>query len=268
MTTNRFLRKHVALPSDHGAWVFLLSPLLIGIFVVGTVHRATLVLCVAALGAFLLRQPVSTLVKVFAQRRGRADLPATWLWASVYGAVCLLALVWLWQNGYGFVIGLAIPGLLVFGWHLWLVAQREERGKLGMDVVASGALALAAPAAYWVGTGVPDALGWWLWGLTWLQSAASIVYAFLRLEQRGGPPSVTLVRRALSYSGFNLLLSAGLSASSIFPPALWLPFALQFIETVYGVRNPATGYRPVQIGVRQLVVSSVFTVLFIWVWRL
>ena len=32
--------------------------------------------------------------------------------------------------------------------------------------------------------GFPDPLGWLLFGLTWLQSAASIVYAYLRLAQR------------------------------------------------------------------------------------
>ena len=44
--------------------------------------------------------------------------------------------------------------------------------------------ALAAPAALWVGQGYPDPQGWFLFGLVWLQSAASIVYAYLRLEQR------------------------------------------------------------------------------------
>ncbi|MBK5108482.1 MAG: hypothetical protein JJE12_10125, partial [Anaerolineales bacterium] len=36
-----FLR-HVALPSDHGSWVFLLSPLLIGLFAGDSWSTATL----------------------------------------------------------------------------------------------------------------------------------------------------------------------------------------------------------------------------------
>jgi hypothetical protein len=55
---------------------------------------------------------------------------------------------------------------------------------MGVEIVASGILALAAPAAFWVGRGYPDPQGWVLFGLVWLQSAASIVYAYLRLEQR------------------------------------------------------------------------------------
>ncbi|MFN2236858.1 MAG: hypothetical protein ACK2U1_21730 [Anaerolineales bacterium] len=81
----------------------------------------------------------------------------------------------------GFVLYLSIPGVFVFGWHLWLVSQRAERRQIGVEIVASGVLALSAPAAYWTSVGETDPLGWWLWILTWLQSAASIVYAYLVL---------------------------------------------------------------------------------------
>jgi hypothetical protein len=143
---------------------------------------------------------------------------------------------------------------------------------MGVDVIASGTLALAAPAAYWVAVGGTASIGWWLWALTWLQSAASIVYAFLRLEQRSltsEPASDQKWRmgaRSLLYSGFNLaaVLTAGLF--SWLPAWLWLAYLLQFGEVVWGTLNPAVGVKPTAIGLRQLAVSILFTIVFILLW--
>ena len=160
----------------------------------------------------------------------------------------------------------------VFGWHLLLVYRRAERNQMGVDIIASGALALIAPAAYWVGVERYAPYGWWLWALTWLQSAASIVYAFLRLSQRKweSPPNIGICMargwRALLYSSFNLLLVAALAGAGIVSFWLWLPFALQFAETVWGIFTPAIGWKPRRIGFRQLVVSILFTIMFILFW--
>jgi len=73
-------------------------------------------------------------------------------------------------------------------------------------------------------------------------------------------------RRALVYSTFNLLLVLVLAIISLVPPLLLLPYALQWLETIYGTFVPALGKRPTRIGLRQLVVSSLFTLLFILTW--
>jgi hypothetical protein len=175
-------------------------------------------------------------------------------------------------RGAGAVLWLALPAGPVFVWHLVLIGRRAERRQLGVEVVGSGVLALAAPAAYWVMLGRADSLGWWLWLLAWLQSAASIVYAYLRLEQRSlraWPPlprRLQLARRALLYAAFNVLLAGVLAAWRVGPPLLPLPFALQLAETTWGALRPAVGVKPVVIGVRQLLVSSLFTLVFILVW--
>ncbi|MFU8773899.1 MAG: YwiC-like family protein, partial [Anaerolineales bacterium] len=182
--TEQIFRRHIALPSDHGAWVFLFSPLLIGLFAGGTWTTATTYLVMAALAVFLLRQPVATVVKVYSRRRSRRDLTAAWFWSLCYSLIGLLALAGLLHEGYSYLLVLAIPGLLVFCWHLYLVSKRAERRQLGVEIIGSGVLALSAPAAYWVGVGYPDPLGWLMFALVWLQSAASIVHAYLRLEQR------------------------------------------------------------------------------------
>jgi hypothetical protein len=268
---NLFLR-HVALPSDHGSWVFLLSPLLIGLFAGGNWSISSFYLIVTSLAAFLVRQPVTILVKVFSGRRQKRDLPAAWFWIGVYSLIGFLGLLGLVSQGFTFIFILALPGIPVFAWHLYLVSRRAERRQVGVEIVASGVLALAAPAGYWIGIGSPDPLGWLLFILTWLQSAASIVYAYLRLQQReltqvaDIQSRLQMGRRALIYTTFNLLLVSVLGMISLVSPLLFLPYALQWLETIYGTLVPALGKRPTRIGLRQLVVSSLFTLLFILTW--
>ncbi|MFM8319972.1 MAG: YwiC-like family protein [Chloroflexota bacterium] len=264
--------RHIALPQDHGSWVFLFSPLLIGLFAGGALRLATLFLVVGALAAFLVRQPVTMAVKIFSGRRARRDLPAAWFWTGVYALVGLAALVGLLALGYGYLLALAVPGLPVFAWHLALVARRQERKQALVEVVGSGVLALAAPAAYWVGRGAADPLGWLLFVLAWMQSGASIVYAYLRLEQRSWKAipetgeKLRAGRWALAWSGLNLLAVLGLWLGGITPGWLGLPFAVQAAEALWGTLHPAAGYKPTAIGFRQLAVSSLFTLLFIIVW--
>jgi hypothetical protein len=177
-------------------------------------------------------------------------------------------------KGFAYILILAIPGIPVFLWHLYLVSKRAERRQVGVEIVASGVLALAAPAAYWVGIGWRDPLGWWLFFLTWFQSAASIVYAYLRLKQRDLPsvPDVRtrlhMARRALLYTSFNLLVVVVLSLIEVLPTLLPIPYALQWGETLWGTFNPAIGAQPTRIGFRQLTISTLFTLLFILTWNL
>lgn len=272
LNKNSLFLRHVALPSDHGSWVFLLSPLLIGLFAGNSWSLATIYLIITALAAFLIRQPVTIAVKVYSKRRNRRDLPAAWFWIGIYGFICVLGLAGLVVQGFGYLFILALPGIPVFVWHLYLVSKRAERRQLGVGIVGSGVLALTAPAGYWIGVGSLDPIGWLLLALTWLQSAASIVYAYLRLEQRdldSIPELNTRLRmgqRAMIYTTFNLLFVAALAVTDLVSPLLFLPYALQLGETIWGTLKPAIGKRPTAIGFRQLIVSSLFTLLFILTW--
>ena len=269
-----YFRKQIYLPQDHGSWVFLFSPLLIGLFAGGQFNTASFYLVVAATAAFLIRQPVTIAVKADAGRRDRRDLPAARRWIFVYGSIIFLALIGLFSQGIGFILILAVPGLPVFAWHLWLVSRREERRQVNVEIIATGVLALAAPAAYWVGIGGYDPAGWWLWLLTWLQSAASIVYAYLRLEQREWkevPQRGDLWkagRRAFAYTTFNLAASFGLGLAAVLPRFLFLAYLVQWCETVWGIFHPAIKWKPTRIGIRQLIVSALWTIVFIITWRL
>ena len=272
-----YFKRQIAFPQDHGSWVFIFSPLMVGLFAGKTFQAATIYLITAALSAFLIRQPITFLVKAISGRRSAADLPAARFWLLVYGIIAAAALIGLILFGYSYLIYLAVPGAPVFAWHLWLVSKRAERKQLGVEVLATGVLALVAPAAFWVGIGKYDLHGWWLWLFTWLQSAASIVYAYLRLSQRDMSKEQAQATsraawwkmgiRALLYTSFNVLLSAGLGISALVPLLIFVPFLVQWLETLWGITHPSVGWKPIQIGMRQLAVSVLWTVLFIVFWR-
>ncbi|MDP1547973.1 MAG: YwiC-like family protein [Anaerolineales bacterium] len=272
-----FFKKQIALPQDHGSWVFIFSPLLVGIFAGRDFSFATFSLIVAAMSAFMIRQPMTVMVKAYSDRRPRTDLPAARFWLVVYGSITALALLGLILDGFGYILYLAVPGVPVFAWHLWLVSQRAERRQAGVEVIATGVLSLTAPAAYWVGIREYDSVGWWLWALTWLQSAASIVYAYLRLSQRDWEQEQASAgrrsawwragSRALGYTSFNLALSILLGILNLLPSFIFIPFLAQWLETLWGITHPAVGWKPTRIGIRQLIVSVLWTVLFIVFWR-
>lgn len=267
-----FFKKQIAFPQDHGSWVFILSPLLIGIFASRTFTLASFSLCLAAMAAFVIRQPVTIAVKAYSGRRPRTDLPAARFWLTVYGVILLSALAYLVSQGFYDLLYLAIPGIPVFLWHLYLVSRRAERRQAGVEILATGVLSLVAPAAYWVGLRQYAPTGWWLWLLTWLQSAASIVYAYVRLNQReqAQSPGRTALwkmgQRAFWYASFNLVLTLVAGLFAWLPRWLFLPYLLQWGETLWGIFHPAIRWKPTTIGIRQLIISTAWTILFIVFW--
>jgi hypothetical protein len=269
-----YLRKQIFLPQDHGSWVFIFSPLLVGLFAAERFTSASLSLVIVAIAAFLVRQPITIAVKAYSDRRPKSDLPAAGFWIALYGVIALFALIGLMRAGFSYLLLLTIPGLPVFAWHLWLVSQRQERRQVNVEVIATGVLSLAAPAAYWVGIGRYDPTGWWLWLLVWFQTAASIVYAYLRLEQRDQAEGLERGElwkngsRALAYTTFNFVLAFALGLVSILPRFLFIPYLVQWIETLWGVFHPAIRWKPTRIGIRQLMVSTFWTILLIVTWRL
>jgi len=271
--TALLFRRQIAIPQDHGSWVFILSPLVIGLIAGKQFSGGSMALTIAAMTAFLIRQPVTVAIKAYSGRKSRIDLPAAGFWITIYGALLLVCVAALVLFGQSYVLYLGIPAAPVFVWHLWLVSRREERRQAGIEILATGVLALAAPAAYWIGKGSYQPVGWLLWFLVWFQSAASIVYAYLRLEQRvwkSIPDLRTRFKsgtRALIYTSFNLVLSIILGLFQVIPGLVFSAFLIQSAETAWGTVNPAIGAKPVAIGTRQLVVSVLFCILFIIAWR-
>jgi len=272
--------KQIAIPQDHGSWVFLLSPLLIGIFAAPHFSVATLYLILVSLSVFLLRQPITIATKAIHGRRTQRELPIARFWILIYGLAGLLSYIGLIIEGYGYIGYLGFLGIPVFVWYLYLVSKRSERRQIRMEILACGVFALSAPAAYWVGMGQSDlnlallSTGGLLFLLTWFQSAASIVHAYLRLEQRelkiipNMAMRIRMGKRAFLYTSFNLLTVLLLSAEKIVPALLPLPYLLQWLETIWCIIKPAINLKPTRIGIQQLIVSTIFTITFIITWNL
>ncbi len=72
-----------------------------------------------------------------------------------------------------------------------------------------------------------------------------------------------MARPALAFTSFNVLSSLALGWTGVLPPLLFLPYAIQWLEALWGASHPAVRWKPVQIGVRQLAVSSLWTALFV-----
>jgi len=265
----RLWRRHYFIPTEHGAWIWWIGPFLIGTAAGGTFGLDALVLLLAVAAVFFMRQPAAITVKALSGRRARSDLAPGLFWSSTYSLIALLAVLVLIRSNHAQLLWLAIPGVLVFAWHLWLVSRREERGQRGVELVAAGVLALAAPAAYWVAGGPGALTAWLLWLLTWLQSAASIVFVYLRLEQRRfpavPPPSECwrMGARTLVYHTFNLVAAAGLAAARLVPALVPAAFGLMLADALEGVARPPVGARPTAIGLRQLGSSALFVVVMI-----
>ena len=260
----RIFRKRYALPSEHGAWIWWIGPFFLGIAAGGGFNSALGILLIAALAAFLSRQPTTLVVKVLSGRRPSSDMAPALIWTSIYMAIALGSAAFLINRGYSSILLLAVPGLPVFAWHLWLISRKEERGQQGIELVGSGVLALSAPAAYWVSGGENALEAWIIWGLSWLQSAASIVYVYLRLRQRrlttplSNDEKWRMGTRTLVYHLFNFSLASALAIKNLIPFGVPIAFALVLLEAFAGVANPPLGAKPTAIGFRQLASSSLF----------
>ena len=266
-------QKRIALPADQSTWLYLLSPLFIGLFAAGSFLAAHLFLIIAALALFLFSKPALLVAKIRSGQHPQDDLPTAGFWAMLYALGLLASFSQLFAMGYGRLFYLALPWLLLLFWRLSSIGKGADTDNPIVEIIYSGTLAAAAPAAYWVGLGAYDDAGWWLWALCWLQSAAAIFYVHLRDEQRQldqMPPlgeRLKMGRCALIITSANLLLVAAMAQLGRLPALLWLPYLLQLLEAVWGTLKPAASAKTETIGRRQLIVGILFTILFIIYWR-
>ncbi len=149
------------IPHEHGAWIVLYAPMAITLLALHSVPmlRAAL-LFVAVTGLFLARNAIGLL----ARRRGREG---TGFWAGIYLALAAAGTLPLLMHWHLIALldmgGVMLP---LFALHTALLLapakRRLDRSQWG-EILAVGALALTAPAAYIVVRGHPDRIAWLLW---------------------------------------------------------------------------------------------------------
>ena len=260
------IHRQVALPTEHGSWALYLVPLVMGIAAGGRPTHVTAYLVVASACGFLIRQPVTMLVKVRSGRKGKDFERPAWTWLVIYAVVGAVHVTGLVLRGFGFLLWLAVPGIAILVWHLSLIARRSERRQMGVEVVGAAFLALSAPAALWVAErGVDWAGGAALYAGALGFNAWLIVETYLRLAQRAGEtgpwgaPMVTAVG--------TLGIAVVCAALGLMPTWVPLAFVIPPAATIAARLRPAEGRRPKQIGMEMLAISVGFTLAFVVLWH-
>jgi hypothetical protein len=269
---SRWLKKIYALPAEHGAWALWLGPLVVGIGAAGWNGAPTLLMLLAQLFALLARQPFVILVKALSGRRSRGDVTPALIWLIGYVSLAAMFGVILSVSGYVQLLWAIVPIAPMLIWQVWLIRQRAER-QMTIELAGSGMLALAAPTMYYAATGAIDSTALWLWLLCWVQSAAAIVYVYLRLAQRRlsetppMPERWRMGRRAVTYAAVNFVGVIGLALVRLVPPWTPITFAPMLAQAVGGMRDPCVGAKPQRIGFAQAGATAAFAALMIIAYR-
>lgn len=239
-----FFRKSLVVPTEHGAWSWLLVPWLVGA-VVGLAAPADaplpglalLLTIVGGLCAYMIRQPATAWLRIRQGRGRQADRSLALGWAAGFSLVSLLCLVGLFLLGRTALLGLAIPFAAILV--AYLLAARSGRAamrSLSMEVAGAVGLALTAPAAYIAASGELTPVAAALWALMALQNAMGVLYVRQRLadsKQRAANRSLTLWGHV---AAFAVVMASGVSGWT--PLLAAVPFAGFLVRALWAVRAP------------------------------
>lgn len=190
----KFFVKRLILPSEHGAWVWLLVPYGVGITtasywgeILPSAVPALLLTLVAGLAVFLLRQPTTVWLRI---QRGRGNpefkkVAMGWIIGlSIVALGCLAGLLAMGRTDLW--LGVGVSAILFL---LYLYANYRGRAALRalwMELVGAAGLSLMAPMAIMSMIGKMPASVWGLWLLIAAQNSLSLLYVRLRLADTHG----------------------------------------------------------------------------------
>jgi hypothetical protein len=201
--------KTIAIPPEHGAWGFLLEPILLGLGVAPS--AAGFLLATAVIGVFLVRHPLKMAASDWRRGKRYARTRLAERFALGYGALAVI----------GGAAGVALAGLsvllpLLLAIPLALVmfvGMVQNRGRdLATELAGACAMALAASSLALAGEkslGVALAL----WGVLLARNVSSILYIRARLRLETGKPYAlppVLIANALSLIAVLALVLRGL----------------------------------------------------------
>jgi len=248
----------------------LIVPLLVGVAVAPIRHPRTWLLLAAALGFFLMRFPLATLVRT--RRRANVDRGSLWGWAAVYGGLAFLSGGWLIVvQQLWWLAAMGAGGVLLVLFHLWLVARRREMSAVG-ELAGIAGLALGAPMVYYTATGQLDGTAALLWLINALYFGGTVFYIKLKVRQQPrlpapDRPAERLAKAAacLAYQTFALtvlILLVALQKAPLLAPLALLPATF---KTLWGAWRwqDRKSLNLVRLGVTEIVHSITFAALVI-----
>ncbi len=230
-------RKTLILPTEHGSWAWLLVPFAVGTAVAQTINLPVMLALVAALAAFLLRQPATVWLRVRRGKARRADGPLARTWMLLLGGTAVTCGLVLLFMGRFTLLWLGVPLIIIFV--LYLLAARYGRTSirsLGMEVSGAAALAMTAPAAYIAGAGQLDQVAAALWLLMAAQNVLGALYVRVRIADTHQRPTHRSGLVLAHFFGF--LLIAGLGLARWLPWLTAVPFAAILLRALWAARQP------------------------------
>ena len=254
------IRSALKLPKEHGAWVMLYVPFVLGVAVAGRVNWPVLLLLLSTTVAFISRE--SLLVYLRARARGREAAEAGRMLllylalAAAFGSPLVVAFKLFWL----IPMGLAGAALLLIN---GAQATRMEERATVSEVMAIGGLTMTAPAAYYAASGRWEMTAFWLWLLSALYMASSVFYIKLRVY-RLNPRKQAEQRQAWrSCAFFHSFLIVALPAL-IFAGSLglfaFIAFAPALARTFLGMFKPKSKVNLMRAGILEIVYSVVFLI--------
>ncbi len=264
--------RSIPLPKEHGSWAMFVVPLIIGLAVAGMWQWRSVWLILAALGLFMLRFPIDTVIKT--RKWPQAD--RAWLirWAIVYGSIAAISGGWLvvLDRLYA-LIGFGAIGAALLVYHWWLVDRRKEMSATG-ELAGIFGLALGAPLAYYTASGQLDGTALALWIVNALYFGGTVFYIKLKVREQPRLPAPDRVserlvkaKACLSYQSIVLtilIVLVALTAGTV--PALVM---LAFVPMTLKVLIGATRWQDKQslslpkLGVIEIVHAVLFAAIII-----
>lgn len=249
------------LPTEHGGWGFLFEPVIVALVAVPSIAAGLLSL--AALMAFLARQPLK--VALDDKRHGRR-VPRTrvaWKVAAGYGLAAALALggaTLAAAHGFWAVALLVAPLVAVQAWYEGRGVSRHLVPEL------AGAKTLAAVAC---AAGLAAGLSWPYALSLWAAALVRVLPAIVTVRERvrrlhGQHPDVRLPAAAhlASVTG-----AAVLAAWNLMPQGVTVIAALLAARAAWGLRRDAPAVPAMRLGVFELVTGLVASAAIGVAWR-
>ncbi len=259
----------IPLPKEHGSWAMFAIPLGIGAVVAGVWRLELGLLLLAALGFFLMRYPLATLVKT--RKRPSPARKELWRWAVVYAAVAAipgLALVLVYRLWW--LAPMGFFGAALVAYNLWLISRRQDmtlRGELPGIV----GLAMGAPMAYYAARGVLNETALALWLINALYFGGTIFYVKLKVRQQPKllPPSLPdrfrVAKASLTYHTAALTAVVALTVVGIVPPLVPVAFLPMLVKAWVGAWQwqDRKSLNLVRLGISEAVFSVTFAAIVI-----
>lgn len=250
--------KAVAIPPEHGAWGFLLEPILLGLFVAPS--WAGFFLALAVIGAFLIRHPFK--IALLDWRRGKryARTKLAERFIMIYSIPALIGFpVVIAMVGIGPLIPLLIAAPLLV---VLFVGYLQNRGRDVLPELA-GAVAMAVSAASIALAGDKSTeTAFALWAILAGRDIPSILYVRARLRlERDKPFSWVLV------IGSNVLAIVGVSVLVVLsdaPVLAVLALIILAARAIYSlspyrprVKTQTIGFQEVGFGLLVVILTAV-----------